>query len=328
MPAKLERRSRPRGGVGRAALAVAYRLERRVHGPGLLNDLKAEAWTYIANCRRIRADVPSVSEAFEIAESYRTSGTGDPLQEAELLDLQATFLREQRRFDEASRALDRAVRIYRSAGDAQAEGRTLIHQASVAWERGDEEVAISLLERAAGLVRPDRDPHLAFVLKHDLARFRGLTGRAEEAAALIPELRRLALEAGGRLDRLRLLWTEGLIHARLGRVEVAAATLRRAVAGLARSGAGYDAALAALDLASVLLEAGQSGEARALAGDLMPIFASRDIHREGLAALAIFRNAIERETATVTLARELTRYLRLARRNPALRFERLSGGGA
>jgi tetratricopeptide (TPR) repeat protein len=307
------------------ALAVTYRLERRVHGPALLNDLKAEAWTYVANCRRIRADVRSVSEAFEIAESYRAGGTGDPLQEAEMLDLQATFLREQGRFGESSHTLERAILIYRAAGDSHAEGRTLIQQANVAWERGDEEAAIALLERAAGLVQPDRDPRLAFVLKHDLARFRGLAGRPEEAAALIPELRRLALEAGGRLDRLRLLWTEGLILARQGRVGVAEAMLRRAVVGFARSGAGYDAALAALDLAAVLLEAGQSGEARALAADLMPIFASRDIHREGLAALAIFQNAIERETATVTLVRELARYLRLARRNPALRFERLPG---
>lgn len=315
-------------GPGRAeelaelALAVAYRLERRLHGPGLLNDLKAEAWTYIANCRRIRSDVLSVSEAFEIAESYRTSGTGDALQQAEMLELQASFLRDQRRFEEATHALDRAVEIYRATGDSHAEGRGLIHRANLEWERGEESAAIALLERAAGLVRPDRDPRLAFVVKHDLARYRGLAGRPEAAAALLPELRRLALELGGRLDRLRLLWTEGLILARLGRITLAEATLRRAVAGFARAGAGYDAAFAALDLASVLLEAGQSAEASELAGDLMPIFASRDIHREVLAALAIFQNAIERRTATVSLVQELMQYLRRARRNPALRFER------
>lgn len=306
------------------ALAVVYRLPRRIHGPGLLNDLKAEAWTCIANCRRIRAQIPRVGEAFEIAESFRAAGTGDPAQEADLLAHRSSFLRDQRRFEEAARSLDRVARLHHATGDSHDEGRALHDEARLVWEMGDEEAAVALVERAAGLVRPDRDPRLAFAVKHDLARFRCLAGRLEEAAALLPELRRLALELGDRLERLRLLWTEGLILARQDRIQLAEAVLRRAIAGFARSGAGYDAALAALDLALVLVADGRSAEVRDLAPDLVPLFASREIHREGLAALAVFQNAMEGETATVSLVQELTSYLHRARENPELRFERLN----
>lgn len=305
------------------ALAVTYRLDRRVHGAHLLNDLKSEAWSSIANCRRIRADLASVAEAFEIARAYRDAGTGDLLQEAEILDLEASLLCDQRRLDEAAVCLERVVQLRRATGDRDAEAAGLHRQAGVAWDRGEEDVATALLERAAGLATPDRDPHLALAVRLDLARFLALAGQADEAAARVPELRRLALSAGDRADRLRLLWIEGTVLAGQGRVELAETTLRRAVAAFARSGAGYDAALVALDLASLLLEAGRSAEARALASDLVPIFAARDVHREALAALAILQNALEREGATLSLVRDLSRFLRRARRNPVLRFERL-----
>ncbi|HSL82902.1 MAG TPA: hypothetical protein VLF66_09005, partial [Thermoanaerobaculia bacterium] len=77
------------------ALAVIHRLERRLHGSALVNDLKAESWSYIANCRRIRSDLRSVSEAFDIAEEFRSRGTGDLMEEAEIHQLKASFYRDQ-----------------------------------------------------------------------------------------------------------------------------------------------------------------------------------------------------------------------------------------
>jgi len=54
---------------------------------------------------------------------------------------------------------------------------------------------------------------------------------------------------------------------------------------------------------------------------MVPIFQSKEVHREAIAALTIFRQAVEREQATAQLAQEILAYLRKARHNPELQFE-------
>lgn len=303
------------------ALTVIHRLERRLHGPALVNDLKAEAWSYIANCRRIRSDLRSVSEAFDIAEDFRNRGTGDLTEEAEILQLKASFFRDQRRFQDALHAIDRAIEIFREAGDHHAEGRALIKKATVLQQAGDVGAALPLLERAASLIDPGREPRLLLMVKQNLAIFLHEAGQAMEARKVLPEARKLAIEVGGGLDRLRILAIEGMINRELGQLGLAEAALRRAMAGFLEARIGYDAALIALELAALYLEADRHSEARELAVEMVPIFATRDFHREAVAALAVVQKAMEGEAATLGLVHEVASFLRRARRNPALRFE-------
>ena len=306
------------------ALAVIFRLESRLHGQALLNDLKAEAWSYIANCRRIRSDLRSVSEAFEIAEDFRAKGTGDPFEEAEILHLKASFYRDQRQFTEALGAIDRAVGIYREANDRHAEGRALIKKATILHESGEIEEAIPELERAASLVDPGREPRLLLSIRSNLALFLNEVGRTLEAQKLLPEARKLAMEVGGGLDRLRILWVEGLVSRRLGRPGLAEAALRRAMTGFIETEIGYDAALVALDLASLYLETGRISQARDLAMEMVPLFASRDVHREAVAALAVAQRAMDQGVAKLAVIQDVASFLRRARRNPVLRFDHTS----
>jgi tetratricopeptide (TPR) repeat protein len=303
------------------ALAVIHRLERRLHGSALVNDLKAEAWSYIANCRRIRSDLRSVSEAFDIAEEFRARGTGDLMEEAEILQLKASFFRAQRRFQDAHCAVDRAIEIYREAGDHHAEGRALIKKATVLRDQGEVEDSVPLLERAASLIDPGREPRLLLLVKQNLALYLNELGRSMDARKLLPEARELALRAGGGLDRLRVLWIEGLVNRDLGQTGLAEAALRRAMAGFTEADIGYDAALVALDLADLYVQNGRVSESRELAAEMLPIFAARDVHREAVAALILAQKALEQEKATSALLGQVASFLRLARRNPALRFE-------
>ena len=87
----------------------------------------------------------------------------------------------------------------------------------------------------------------------------------------------------------------------------------------------YDVALALLEEAVLLLDAGRKAEAKALARELAEVFESKGAHREALAALRLFREAAEREEATAELTSRLLRYLFRARHDPELRFEASSG---
>lgn len=303
------------------ALAVVYRLDRRIHGTALLNDLKAEAWSYIANCRRIRSDLRSVTEAFDLAEEFRRKGSGDLLEEAELLSLKATFHRDQRKFEIAHRELDRALEIFREAGDSHQEGLTFIRKSNILREQGEADEALTSLQKASVLVDVDREPRLQLSVHTSLMLLLDETGRTSEACKLLPDVRRLAVEVGGGLDRIRVLWIEGLLLFNTGQLTAGEASLRQAMEGFTDHDIGCDAALVALDLAAHHLASGRTGEARELALEMIPIFTTRDLHREALAALSIVQRAMEEGVATLALVREAAQYLRRARRNPALRFE-------
>jgi hypothetical protein len=53
---------------------------------------------------------------------------------------------------------------------------------------------------------------------------------------------------------------------------------------------------------------------------MIPIFQSQEIHREALAALAVFQAAAALDSATIELARDVAAFLVRARLNPDLRF--------
>ena len=89
--------------------------------------------------------------------------------------------------------------------------------------------------------------------------------------------------------------------------------------------AAYDAALVSLDLAALYAREGRAAETRRLAAELLPIFRSREIHREAIAALLFFQRAAEMEQATLAVVEQVTVYLQESRGNPTLRFRPVSG---
>ncbi len=77
---------------------------------------------------------------------------------------------------------------------------------------------------------------------------------------------------------------------------------------------GYDAALVSLDLALLYAQENCTEDLKRLAAELMPIFESRDVHREAIVALLMFQRACEEEKLTVALVRKFAEYLRRERR--------------
>jgi len=288
------------------ATEISDSLEASGYRGRILSDLKAEAWSYVANCRRIQTDFSGAGKAFDRAFSYLVEGTGDPLERAQFDDLRASLLREERRFSEAARLLHAAVSVYREAGSERLEARSLLTLAKVLGDSGQTEAGLRTVRRSIELLEHQDEPWLSLTAHMQLAGFLDDSGRAEEAHAVVPELRRLVHRAGNRLDRLRVLWLEGQIQRSLGHFELAEEALKQVRSGFVEAEIGYEVALASLDLAALYLETGRTAEVKELAAEMLPQFAARQIHREALAAIALFEQAARKERATLALVQEIS----------------------
>jgi tetratricopeptide (TPR) repeat protein len=102
------------------AVAVAATLEPPDHPPALIEDLRARAWSALADCRRRLADLDGAERALETARSHLAKGTGGCLERAVLFDLEAALRHAQGRPDEALRLGRRALALYRRAGSSAA----------------------------------------------------------------------------------------------------------------------------------------------------------------------------------------------------------------
>jgi tetratricopeptide (TPR) repeat protein len=190
----------------------------------------------------------------------------------------------------------------------------LVKKAKILEESGDLDGAIESLRLAAGEIAPENEPRLLVYARHNLIWCLATAGRFEEAERLLPEVHALFAEVAKPLDLVRLRWTEGRIAVGRGRLEAAEGLFREVQEEFLRRGMGYDAALVALDLGVLYAEQGRTADLKRLAAELVPVFESREVRREALAALVLFQHACEEERLTVEMARHLAELVRRERR--------------
>jgi tetratricopeptide (TPR) repeat protein len=300
------------------AVKISVHLGEAYHRDWVM-DLRALAFAYLGNARRVVGELQSAADAFHEAHSHlRRSGTGNPRVEAEILDLEASLLREERRLAAALELLERVIATYTSEDpevrDLHLAGQALVKKANTLEQMGDVEQAVAVLREAAPLVVEERDPRLVLCLRHNLVCFLTAAGKSEEAAALIPEVKELALRLGNDLDLVRLRWAEGRVAFGSGLRGPAEQAFKEVQREFLERDMGYDAALVSLDLAILYAQEGCIPELKQLALDVLPVFSSREVHREAMAALLLFQHACEDERLTVELARQLASLL--ARERP------------
>jgi tetratricopeptide (TPR) repeat protein len=282
--------------------------------------LQGYAEAHLGNARRAHGHPRAADEAFARARPlWKAGAPGDPglLNEALVLGLESSLRIDQRRLAEALDLLDRAMAVDRN----DVTKYLLINRGRALEQLGDYDGAIAALRQAAPLIDGKQEPRQLWVLQSNLIQNLLHLRRFAEAEALLPELRALAERLGQEIDLLRTLWLEGWAAAGLGRRQEAVAILEQVTREFARLQIPFDAALAGLELAALYLEEGRTAEVRALAEELLAIFKAQAVHREALAALALFCKAAAKETATVELARRLVEFLYRAQHDPELRFE-------
>lgn len=289
-----------------------------------LYQLRSLAWAHLGNARRVLGDMSKAESDFGASDQWWDAGdegTGDALgYRPVILDLKASLRTTQGRLPEALKLLDEAHDLYLEAGDSHLAGRVLLKQAHAHLENNEPDEAIPLIRKAEGLIDPEREPRLLLCARHNLLDNLSKAGRFAEARDLLPRVQGLSRSAGSRLDHVRLRWVEARIAAGLGEDDDARAAFREARQGFLDQGIAYDAALVSLEFAVVLLQTGRTEEVRELAREMIPIFQAQEIHREALAALAVFQAAAALDQATVELARDVVAFLVRARYDPGLRF--------
>jgi tetratricopeptide (TPR) repeat protein len=312
--------------LGLLAVRLSESLDRERYGAERIADLQARAWAFVGNACRRRFDYPAAEEAFERACLQLRKGTRDGLERAIFLDLKASLRSDQRRFDEALRLLERAVKLFLDHGERHRAGRSLVKLSTVCNYMGRSEDCVPVLTRAVGLIDSDRDPRLLLCARHNLIFVLAELGRFNEAQRLYLDARPLYRSFNEPWVQNRRRWVRAKIAKGLGQLRRAEAQFLATRDGFLAEGIPYDTALVSMELALLYAEQGRTEDLKRLAAEMVPIFASRHIHREALAALSFFRQAVEAETAGAELVARIAVYLRRAEGDPELRLE--SGSGA
>lgn len=275
----------------------------------------------MANARRARGLLRDADVRFEqLRMVMRKWGVADPKVTARVDELEGSLRKDQRRFAEAEELLVRAEVFYQLVGDGAGAVRALLNLGAVYNIQGQPGEAIQATRAALQRVPANSKPRLYLGARYNLTYYLSRAGQLDEAAELLEQDAERYRELAEPHFLLRVAWLRGDLARSRGEDEVAERSYREAWEGFIARGIGYDAALVGLDLALLHLRQGRTAEVRLLAEEMFPIFQAQDVHREALAALALFQEAARREELTAELVRQLGLFLQEARSDPGRRF--------
>ena len=272
-------------------------------------------WAHVANARRVANDHAGADDAFAHTWELWRAGTDAEglLPEWRLFDLEASLRRAERRFAEALELLDRARAG--CGGDPLAIGRILLKKERAFNQMEDFEAALVVLTEASPFVEASRDCRLLFALRFNMVDDLCHLERFAEAAALLPEVREMAVQQANELDLLRVMWLTAKADAGQGQIEESLAGLEQVCREFTARELPYDAALASLDLAVLYLKGNRTAEVRDLAMAMGRIFKMKGMDREALASFSLFCDAARQEIATVELAKRIRAEIEAMRRS-------------
>ncbi|HEX4955229.1 MAG TPA: tetratricopeptide repeat protein [Thermoanaerobaculia bacterium] len=300
--------------LAECAHEVAVRLSHRAVGRSWAMTCMARADAYRANALRAMGELKRAEPTLTFALSLFTDeGNGDPLVEAELLQLTASLRREQRRFGDAESLLARALELYEECGDTAQVAHVLLVLGVVFFEAAELGKAIAITRQAAAAIDRAEDPRLFLCAEHNLVLFLAEAGEYREARERLTGAAPLYDGFADPGTQLRRHWVAGTIARGLGEPSTAEAELGLAQQGFVRQGLGFDAALVGLDLAILYAEEGRTEEVARLAEEMVPIFMAQDIHREATAAILLFQQAARQEVATAAMVSQILGYMRRVR---------------
>jgi hypothetical protein len=300
----------------RLALAIAERLPAAAYPAGLTHDLRCRALGSLADALRLDHQLDAAQATLRQAWEALGDGTGDALERAGLLRVEAALQTTLGDFAAAAARLRPAASIYRLYGDRHQEGRTLQKLSlAVGWE--NPAAGIHFAERALALIEPGREPRLELASRHALIWFLNDCGLGWQALDLLERSRPLYLQLGESQPRLLLPWLESRICRRLGQLAAAERGLVAVWHDFREAGFPQELTLASLDLVETYIAQGKARHALRLLKAFHGILGHWGMHTEGMAAWLLLIEAAAGEAGRAqALTRQAARYFRWAWRRP------------
>jgi tetratricopeptide (TPR) repeat protein len=306
--------------VVRLALDVAELLDAAAAGgAAAAADLRAQGQAALANARRLASDLEGARAALNEAWRLNEEGTGDPLEKAQLISFDASWTRTMGHFETAEAILGEALQIYRAAGDAHMQGRTLL-QMGDAIGYVDPEKGITHVRAALELINPAREPRLELCAQHDLVHFLTDAGRPQEALAVLDRALPLYGQFPDSWTQLRLHWVQARIARGLNHLPEAVAIFRRLWEEFHARLLHCDLVMVSIDLAEALAASRQIASAARLVSEVHPVLAEWRLDRNIVAAWLVLQQALEEGRTTREIFRLFSRlaiYYRRHWHNPA-----------
>lgn len=288
--------------LGGLALAVAERIDAAYYGEARLEDMRARSWSIIAESRRLRSDFTGAGEAYDHAHEHLRAGTGDPLERALVLDLEASLRRCERRFDEARRLLRKAIEIFRENGENQRAGLSLVNLSIVYRAEGELVRALAVLQEALQRIDGAEEPRLQLCAEHHLIHTLASAGRLMEARGMLLKKRPLYRRFPDAWAQSHLRWLRGQVAHGFNGMAEAESELLGARQGFLALGSRYEAGLVALDLALLYARQDRTADLRQIAGEALDTFRTLGLTPETRAAESFVRQADEVEGSQRELA--------------------------
>ena len=297
------RQKRPADAVDivRLAIVVAERLDPVRLGEERVANLRTQAWAALGNAKRIADDFEGARMAFKEAWRLLETGTGDSMERARLIDLEASYMKDIGEFEKAESSLRQALEIFRKAGKLHEQGRILFKMGDaigyVYPERG-----IAYLRKALAFIDIARDPFLELCAQHALARFLCDLDQPEEALVALERARPLINQFPDDLIQIRFHWVEAQIASRLGEHMDAVIIFEQLREELYARNLNQEFVLVSIDLAQVLVATGDAAYAAQLAAECYFLMKNWGLQKDALVAWLTFQHALSqgRETENIS----------------------------
>ncbi len=303
-----EGRTDRRRGIFLARLALASIEASRGPLGEAYHDLRALGSARLGNAWRLANRHREAEEAFARAEDAWAAERQsiDRRAEAEILRLKASLRQYQRRFPEAMELVSRATALCQLAGDRRQIVYCSVQRAILCVYSGQPRAALPVLSEADQLARQQLGkPELRLFVLQVSAGVHTLLGDYAAAEPLLPVALELCEDSRRPDGTCQVRWLQGLASRGRGRLEQAATRLAEAHSGFEALGDMDSAAMVALDEAALQLRRGRTSEVVRLAAESIPVFEALELDREGLATLALLREAVTADAVTPRVLREL-----------------------
>lgn len=286
-----------------------------------LFSLRAQGWAWVGNARRLAFDFDGAEEAFLLAEAFLSRIQQDSLVRGEFYHLKAALRRWQRKFDEALALNNKALLIFRAMDEPRYIARALIQRANIHEQAGRFTECIAHLLDALPHIDESPEPYLKYCVSYNLAFVLTRTRAFQEAADLLPTVRRLGAEVGKEnIITYYIQWLEGLIKQGLGELCLAERQFLDAYRGFQELGYVGQAALVGLDLASLYFQQERLADVKRMTFGMIPLIERIESHQAAARCLSLLRDAIEKDRMTSLALQEIRTELEKVRRDPTDQF--------